>query len=41
MVKQVMNSDHGNSSAGHLECEIQTSFVSVKQTAQWLNYAEN
>lgn len=41
MVKQVMNSDHGNSSAGHLEREIQSTFVCVKQAAQWLNYAEN
>lgn len=41
MVKQVMNSHHGNSSAGQMKCEIQTSFVCIKQAAQWLNYAEN
>ena len=37
MVKQAMNSDHDNSSAGHLEYEIKTSFVCIKQAAQWLN----
>lgn len=36
MVKQATNSDH-NSSAGHLEYEIKTSFACIKQAAQWLN----
>lgn len=37
MVKQAMNSDHGNSSTGYLEYETKSSFLCTKQAAPWLN----
>lgn len=37
MLKQAMNSEHDNSSAGHLEYEMKSSFLCTKQAAQWLS----